>query len=722
MTADAHYILKHTFGYDNFRPLQEEIISTILSGRDTVVLMPTGGGKSICFQVPALMREGVTIVISPLIALMNDQVEALRANGIGAAALHSQLSSGEEQDLIFRCRTGEIKLLYLSPEKLIGGLDFFLSQLPVQLVAIDEAHCISSWGHDFRPEYAQLHALKQRLPDIPLIALTATADKTTRRDIVRQLQLSDPAIFISSFDRPNLSLSVRGGVKTKTKLAEISSFIRNRPGEAGIIYCMSRRITEELSETLRQDGFRAGCYHAGLDTSTRNKAQDDFINDRMDVMCATVAFGMGIDKSNVRWVIHYNLPKSVESYYQEIGRAGRDGLPADTVLYYNLGDLVLLAKFAAESGQAEINDAKLRRMQQFAEAGICRRKILLHYFGESVLKDCGNCDVCKNPRTYFDGTELAQKALSALVRLKENVGVNMLIDVLRGSSRSEIYENNYHTIKTYGIGKDIPFADWQHHMLQFLHLGLMEIAYDEGFTLKITDNGRELLGGHMKVELPEIVREASPKEIAKRTKAEKEKSTATPDADLFQALRVLRLQIAKEENVPSYIVFSDAALRDMAAKQPATREQFMNVSGVGEHKLERYGDRFLAAIKTFNGKTAKAETTDEENTTTKKKRERGDSQRETLELWRSGKSLDEIAVQRNLALTTVEGHIAQFVESGEIEDITSLVPADILQRVSQTIESMGFPESMKPIFDALGGEISYGYIRMVFASLRKTPR
>lgn len=600
--------LKTCFGYDSFRPLQQDIIQNILNRKDTLVLMPTGGGKSICYQLPALMMEGTTIVVSPLISLMKDQVESLQANGIAAKAMNS--ANDETDNLILRreCMEGKIKLLYISPERLLTEMDFLLKDIRISLFAIDEAHCISQWGHDFRPEYTQLKKLREHFPEVPIVALTATADKLTRQDIVEQLDLKDPKIFISSFDRPNLSLSVKRGFQQREKTRTILDFIAKHPNECGIIYCMSRDRTEKVAEMLTKHGIRASIYHAGLSTSARNKAQDDFINDRVQVVCATIAFGMGIDKSNVRWVIHYNMPKSMESFYQEIGRAGRDGMKSDTLLFYSLGDLVMLSKFAAESGQQEINLEKLNRMQQYAESDICRRRILLNYFGEAMEHDCGNCDVCKNPPERFDGTIIVQKALSAIMRTDQQIGTRMLIAILRGSYSEELLQKGYDKLKTFGVGRDIPQRDWMDYLLQILNLGYIEIAYNEDNHLKITPSGAKVLYGQERATLVVIKREERESSKAKKKKVEKEEqklfsvTTLSDDGiskELFEKLRILRKKLADQQSIPPYIVLTDKTLHLLAAQRPTSMEEFGNVSGIGEYKKEKYGADFVKVIKEF---------------------------------------------------------------------------------------------------------------------------
>lgn len=599
--------LKTYFGYDSFRPLQEEIIRHILNGNDALVLMPTGGGKSICYQLPALLREGTAVVVSPLISLMKDQVEALCANGISAGALNSSNDETENAALRRACTEGRLKLLYISPEKLLAEANYLLRDMHISLFAIDEAHCISQWGHDFRPEYAQMGILHQQFPHVPIIALTATADKITREDIIRQLHLNHPRTFISSFDRPNLSLTVKRGYQQKEKSKTILDFIARHPGESGIIYCMSRSKTESVAQMLQKQGIRTAVYHAGLSPSLRDEAQDDFINDRVQVVCATIAFGMGIDKSNVRWVIHYNLPKSIESFYQEIGRAGRDGLPSDTLLFYSLADLILLTKFATESGQQNINLEKLQRMQQYAESDICRRRILLSYFGEIADHDCGNCDVCKNPPERFDGTVIVQKALSAIVRTDQQIGTGVLVDILRGNMSPEVVGKGYQQLKTFAAGRDVPARDWHDYLLQMLQLGYFEIAYNENNHLKITSAGSDVLFGRATARLVVIRRE----EANETKRGRKRKATVpaqelplglpnTENEALFEALRKLRKRLADEEALPAYIVLSDKVLHLLSTSRPTNLEEFGNISGIGEYKKKKYGKEFINLIRKYS--------------------------------------------------------------------------------------------------------------------------
>ena len=605
LSAKMIQTLKRYFGYDSFRPLQEEIIRTLLAGKDSLVLMPTGGGKSICYQLPALLCEGTAVVVSPLISLMKDQVESLCANGVAAGALNSSNDETENAVLRRACMEGSLKLLYISPEKLIAEANYLLRDMHISLFAIDEAHCISQWGHDFRPEYAQMGFIREMFPNIPVIALTATADKITREDIVRQLHLNQPKVFISSFDRPNLSLTVKRGYQQKEKSKAILDFIGRHRGESGIIYCMSRSKTETVAQMLQKQGLRVAVYHAGLSSVRRDEAQDDFINDRVQIVCATIAFGMGIDKSNVRWVIHYNLPKSIESFYQEIGRAGRDGLPSDTLLFYSLADLILLTKFATESGQQGINLEKLQRMQQYAEADVCRRRILLSYFGEATTEDCGNCDVCKNPPQRFDGTVIVQKALSAIVRTKQQIGTSILVDILRGNNTPDVSEKGYQQLKTFGAGREVPARDWQDYLLQMLQLGYFEIAYNENNHLKITNSGSDVLFGRSQARLAVIRREESAP-----AKGRKKKPTIpvrelplglpnTESEELFEALRALRKRLADQEALPAYIVLSDKVLHLLSTARPTTMEAFGNISGIGEYKKKKYGKDFVELIRKY---------------------------------------------------------------------------------------------------------------------------
>lgn len=699
----AAYFLKKHYGYDSFRPLQEQIINCILSGRDTLVLMPTGGGKSLCFQIPALMLSGITLVVSPLISLMKDQVDALRANGIEAAYLNSSLSYGEEAEVIKDCISGNTKLLYIAPERLVTAFDTLVSMLDVRLIAIDEAHCISSWGHDFRPEYTQLQMIKEKMPHIPIVALTATADKVTRKDIITQLSLQNPEIFLASFNRQNLSLTVKTGMRDKEKLEEIIYFIRERSQESGIIYCMSRKITEKVAEVLNTNGIPAKYYHAGMSANERSQVQEEFSKDETPIICATIAFGMGIDKSNVRWIIHYNLPKNIEGYYQEIGRAGRDGLPSDTILYYSLADIQLLTKFAVESGQAELNVEKLQRIQQFAEADVCRRRMLLSYFGEAYPENCGNCDVCQNPPKHFDGTIVVQKALSAIKRLDEKVGFNMLIDVLRGSHRQEIINLGYDKIKTYGAGSDISATNWKQYLLQMLNLGFIEMAYDEAFALKVSDLGKEVLFGKRTAELI-LIRNKDftvSKEKTKDKSKEREKAiprAVSPEEHFTDELRKMRRTLASLENVPPYMIFNDAVLEEIVKKQPLNEAQFLEISGFTQFKFDRYGQELLAIVRKNTRKINPAAVS---------------TQAESFRLFQQGLSPEQIAEKRNLGVSTIFSHLAAVYQDGADIDLTQFVSEEECQKVETAVAALnGDVSKLKPIFEYLQEEIPYHKIRI----------
>ncbi|MEL4308499.1 DNA helicase RecQ [Joostella sp. CR20] len=688
--------LKEYFGYDSFRPLQKEIIDTLLKGDDCIVIMPTGGGKSICYQLPALLLDGLTIVISPLIALMKDQVDGLNVNGISASFLNSSQST-EEQEAIFKViESSEIKLLYVAPESL-SYLENIFNTTKISLIAVDEAHCISSWGHDFRPAYTQLGFLKNRFPNTPLIALTATADKATREDIATQLNIPNAQKFVASFDRKNLSLEVRPGTD---RIKQIVQFLNSRPTESGIVYCLSRKTTENLSEKLQQAGFQAEAYHAGLNHDKRSKVQEDFINDKTQIVCATVAFGMGIDKSNVRWVIHYNLPKNIEGYYQEIGRAGRDGLPSATLLFHSYADVVQLQKFAEGSGNSEVQMAKLERMKQYADALSCRRKILLSYFGEYIEKDCGNCDVCKNPPQFFDGSIITQKALSCIARLKEKENISLVIDVLRGSHNQHVIENGYQHIKTYGVGSDISWRDWQHYIIQMVNLGVLEIAFHEKNALKLTPQAHEVLFNSKKVALtkPQTTIISAEKTTKKQAKSKD---------SLFERLRQLRLQIANEEDIPAYLIFNDATLKEIEAERPLTDDDFMRINGVGRRKMETYGYQFIKEIIAFNKQK------DE-----KRGRKKGKTYLETFQLYQDGLSIEEIAQKRKLSTTTIYSHLAKLYEEGKAIDLMKFVTKTDLEAVKKAKETLNDPDQLKVYFEHFEEAIDYWTIRLCLTLLK----
>lgn len=692
-----HAKLKENFGFEKFRPNQEDIINCILSGQDTLAIMPTGGGKSICFQLPALIFTGITIVISPLIALMKDQVDGLKANGIEACYINSSQTEEERQFYLERLKSNTIKLVYIAPESL-SFLDSIFNSLSISLIAIDEAHCISSWGHDFRPAYTNLGYLKNRFPSTPILALTATADKATRKDISEQLNLKNPRLFVASFDRKNLSLEVRPALD---RVKQIIDFIQEKPNESGIIYCLSRKTTEELADKLQKIGISAKAYHAGLDTKIRSKTQDEFINDDCKVVCATIAFGMGIDKSNVRWVIHYNLPKNIEGYYQEIGRAGRDGLPSETVLFESYGDVIQLQKFASEGLNAEVQLAKLERMKQYADALSCRRKILLSYFGELITENCGNCDICKNPPLFFDGTVIAQKALSAIIRLQETEPLPVIIDVLRGSKNAYIYEKQYQNLKTYGVGVDLSWFDWNQYLIQLINLGYCEIAFHKQNKIRLTALAKKVLFEGEKVQLTTVQKINIEKHEVKETKS---KSVVN---SLFETLRKLRYEISKEEEVPAYVIFSDAALRQMETERPMSDTELLAIDGVGRAKLEKYGDAFIKAIIDF-----------QKSKVVRKKKE-ATTYKETLELYKSGLSVEEIAQKRKLGLSTIMSHLAKLYVDGADVDLNPFISKEEVSQIAEAQIKLESPNALKPYFDYLEEKIDYGKIRLALAILEK---
>lgn len=693
--------LKRYYGYDRFRPMQEAIIQSVLSGRDTLVLMPTGGGKSVCFQIPALMLPGLTVVVSPLIALMKDQVGALHMNGIPAAYYNSTQTSREQRAIEDDCLSGKLKLLYISPEKLLTESFFsFLKRIQVSLFAIDEAHCISSWGHDFRPEYTQLHVLKDTFPTIPTIALTATADKLTRQDIAQRLGMIDPAVFVASFNRTNLSLQVLPG---QNRIQQIFRLLQQKPDTSGIIYCLSRKSTESLAAKLQEKGFNAAFYHAGMDPAERSRVQEAFLRDDIRIMCATIAFGMGIDKSNVRWVIHYNMPKNIEGFYQEIGRAGRDGAAAQTVLFYSFADVATYKEMLAENSPANLGLqlAKLERMQQYADAHTCRRQILLSYFSEELAEPCGNCDVCRDPRVTFDGTILAQKALSAIVRTGERVPMNLLIDILRGSRSQQVLQGGYDQIKTYGAGRDIRFEDWRSYLHQLINIGVIEIAYDQHYALRRGILADQVLYSGRKIDL--VRPDDAPKPVVEKTRTK----TETNRDELFERLRALRKELADEQNVPPYVIFTDTTLEDMARQRPTTPEALRNVSGVGERKLQLFGKRFLSEIVGYvRGRVQAGE------------KPKGSTQLVTFELYNNGLSIDEIAAERKLTAGSIASHLVQLAKAGYDIDLESLISPNERQEIEQAIAVVGLEEGrLKPVFDYLNGRYDYSKLTLVAGML-----
>ncbi len=593
--TDPLTTLQQVFGYQSFRPFQQEVVADLIAGNDAFVLMPTGGGKSLCFQIPALHRTGVAIVVSPLISLMKDQVDALRVNGVRAACYNSSLAAAEARQVLAQLHAGQLDLLYVAPERLLSD-DFLarLSGLQVALFAIDEAHCVSQWGHDFRPEYVQLGRLRELFPQVPLVALTATAEKQTRLDILQRLQLHSARQVVAGFDRPNIRYTVIDKAKPYLQL---SAFLDGRKQESGIVYCLSRKRVEEVAAKLQQDGISAAAYHAGLPAEQRRQVQDDFLRDDLQVVIATVAFGMGIDKPNVRFVVHYDLPKNIESYYQETGRAGRDGLPAEALLLFGYGDIAISRGLIEKGGNPEQNRIeihKLNAMVAFAESGTCRRRALLGYFAETLQEDCGNCDICLNPPERYDATEDARKALSCVYRVGQRFGIGHVIEVLRGSKAQRVLDLRHEQLTTYGIGREQSQDYWSHLLRQLIHHGYLEQDIANYSVLKLTEAARPLLRGET-----ELIITKPRVKPGRKKKPERKIAGLEYDQELFNLLRVLRKQIADRDGVPPYVVFGDASLAEMAASLPTDDEALLQINGVGQTKLQRYGAEFIAEIVGF---------------------------------------------------------------------------------------------------------------------------
>jgi len=717
--ARAKEILKHQFGFDSFRMNQEQAIETVLAKKDCLILMPTGGGKSLCYQIPALMLDGLTVVISPLIALMKDQVDALKNNGVEAAFLNSTQTGREQTEVFQSVRSGKLKMLYVAPERMMQSGDQFiefLKSVNVSLFAIDEAHCISSWGHDFRPEYMQLRKLKMHFADVPLIALTATADKLVRKDIVERLAIQNAALFISSFNRSNIFYRIEPKRNSYGRLLE---YLESRRTESGIVYCLSRNSAESLAADLRDEGFDALAYHAGLDKETRDKNQELFLKDEVKIIVATIAFGMGIDKSNVRFVVHMDLPKNIESYYQETGRAGRDGLQSEALLFFSWGDVNKLKGFAEVEGnraQTEIMLKKLNTMGAFGDLKTCRRRFLLNYFSEDLTEDCGHCDNCNTTFERFDGTIIAQKALSAVYRTGGRFGLSYLIDFLRGSQAKTI-RDEHKNLKTYGVGADISKNNWFDYFKDLIAQGYLKQTEGTYPTIVLTEKSEAVLKGQVQVELFKVtIKEDKKASLVSKLEHEYLK-------DLFDELKQVRTAFAREENVPPYVVFSDATLIEMATYLPQSVDELRRISGIGDLKLQKYGADFLERILDYCGtnkitsrinlKSPKRETK------TRTKRDAGGQTTYdvTLDMFKSGLSIPEIAESRGMAASTIETHLVRFIPSGEVM-LDDLVHVNKIEAIKNAIVRLNAGYAVAPVKEFLGENYSYGEIRAVMATMQ----
>lgn len=705
--------LKHYFGYDSFRLGQRQIIEQALQNQDLLIVMPTGGGKSLCFQLPALLKKGLTVVVSPLIALMQDQVEALRDNGIGATFINSSLSAYQVRSREQAILNGKVKLLYIAPERLLSDrflpfLDLVQHQIGISTFAIDEAHCVSEWGHDFRPEYRQLRQLRQRYKGVPTLALTATATDRVRQDIIQQLALVQPSIHIASFNRPNLFYEVQP--KQKQNYTQLLQLIQQSEG-AGIVYCLSRRRVDEITFKLQQDGISALSYHAGLSDEQRATNQTRFIRDDVRIMVATIAFGMGINKPDVRFVIHYDLPRSLESYYQESGRAGRDGESARCTLFFSYGDIKTieyLIQQKTDLQEQRIARQQLRQVIDCAESYECRRTIVLGYFGESFIGNCGNCDNCLSPKPTEDWTIEAMKFLSCVARCKERFGISHIIDVLRGSKKEKITQYGHDKLSTYGIGKDRSVEDWRMLGRSLLHQGLLDQTTDGYSVLKLNARSWEVMRRQRSVSIAVIAAPTPQPELKEINESDVEM--------LFQRLRSLRKQLADEQSVPPYVVFADSTLKLMAQLQPQTLAEFGKISGVGSHKLSQYGDKFIAEIQAYcqQGQLTRSQKTN--NAAFPK-----DTQLFTLQLHRQGLSVEEIAQKRNLKPNTIIDHLVELIESKQPVDLNQLVIPARQQSIVNAMQTVG-TTSLKSIYEYLGEKYIYDEIKLVRAWWQRTNR